>query len=54
VSTLLVLNANANAGGYLAALVPLLAIAVGGIVISIFLPGRQKLAAPPAGAVNTP
>jgi MFS family permease len=42
VSTLLVLNANANAGGYLAATVPLLAIAVVGIVISMLLPGRAK------------
>jgi MFS family permease len=54
VSTLLVLNANASANGYLSALVPLLAITVGGIVISIFLPGRAKPAARQAGAVNTP
>ena len=54
VSTLLVLNADANAGGYLAAMVPLLAIAAVGIVISAFLPGRTKLSAPPAGAVTKP
>ena len=54
VSTLLVLNADANAGGYLAAMVPLLAIAAVGIVISAFLPGRAKLSAPPAGAVTKP
>jgi MFS family permease len=54
VSTLLVLNANASANGYLSALVPLLAITVGGIVISIFLPGRAKPAARQAEAVNTP
>ncbi|MCU1445435.1 MAG: transporter [Cryobacterium sp.] len=54
VSTLLVLNADADAGGYLAAMVPLLAIAVGGIVISVFLPGRAKLSASPTKVVSTP
>ena len=52
VSTILVLNADANAGGYLAALMPLLAIAAVGTVISFFLPGRAKLSAPPAGAAT--
>jgi MFS family permease len=54
VSTLLVLNADASASGYLSALVPLLAVTVGGIVISIFLPGRAKPAALQTGAVSTP
>jgi MFS family permease len=52
VSTLLVLNADADAGGYLAAMVPLLTIAAGGVVIAILLPGRAKLSTPPAATAT--
>ncbi|MGY4858417.1 MFS transporter [Cryobacterium sp. AP23] len=54
VSTLLVLNADANAGGYLAATVPLLVIAVVGIVIAVLLPGRAKPTTTPAAATTQP
>ena len=43
VGTLLVLNANASANGYVSAMVPLLVIAAIGLVAAAFLPSAQKL-----------
>jgi MFS family permease len=44
VGTLLAVNAAGPAEGYLVAMMPLLAVAVGGIVVASFLPGRSKSA----------
>ena len=42
VGTLLVLNVTGRADGYVLAMVPLIAIAIAGIVVASFLPGRAK------------
>ena len=47
VGTLLVLNANASANGYVSAMVPLLVIAAIGLVAAAFLPSAQKLSTQP-------
>ena len=52
VGTLLVLNVSGRADGYVAAMVPLVVIAVAGIVVASFLPGRAQLAAQPGEPVT--
>jgi len=54
VGTLLVLNANASANGYVSALVPLLLIAAIGIVAAAFLPSAQKLSRNPGPVAREP
>lgn len=54
VGTLLVLNAGGQAEGYVSAMVPLVAITIGGIIIASFLPGRAKLSPQPNAAVTEP
>lgn len=47
VSTILALNATGRAEGYVLSMVPLVVVAVAGVVVSLFLPGRRGR---PAGA----
>jgi MFS family permease len=54
VGTLLVLNANASANGYVSAMVPLLVIAVIGIVAAGFLPSAKKSAPQPEPVARKP
>jgi MFS family permease len=54
VGTLLVLNANASANGYVSAMVPLLVIAAIGLVAAAFLPRAQKLARQPGPVAREP
>ncbi|MET0887701.1 MAG: MFS transporter [Mycetocola sp.] len=46
VGTLLVLSATGPAGGYVLAMAPLVAVAVAGIVVATFLPGRSRRSVP--------
>ena len=52
VGTLLVLNATASANGYIAALVPLLAIALAGLIVAGFLPKKATSSAQSAPAAR--
>jgi len=54
VGTLLVLNVSGRADGYVSAMVPLILIAIGGIVVASFLPARAKLPPRPDAALNEP
>lgn len=54
VGTLLALNLSASGDQYVVAMVPLLAIVIAGIVVSIMLPGRAARPAPTEGAAKRP
>jgi len=54
VGTLLVVNAGGPNDGYVSAMVPLIAVAIAGVVIAGFLPGRAKPTPRPAPAATTP
>jgi MFS family permease len=54
VGTLLVLSVTGPADGYALAMVPLIAVAIAGMVVASFLPGRTALPAPTEAAAKQP
>lgn len=54
VGTLLVLSVTGPADGYALAMVPLIAVAIAGMVVASFLPGRTVLSAPTEAAAKQP
>jgi MFS family permease len=54
VGTLLVLSVTGPADGYVLAMVPLIAVAIAGMVVASFLPGRTALPAPTEAAAKQP
>ena len=53
VGTLLVLSVTGRADGYVLAMAPLIAVAIAGIVVASFLPGRAAFAAPSEAAATS-
>jgi len=53
VGTLLALNVTGPGDGYVLAMVPLLIVAVAGIIVATLLPSQPKLSAPAAAATST-